>query len=154
MKTIDKTDVFSFGLLAIALIGLFVGIALEDQSRAKHTRQSTTSTGTATSSEIADLQARIKTIENVISNSNDYLLVEVVTTNLVSVPCKCGYCRPNEGIRVPEHINQIGYDLEYQITTSRYPVVSNPSIRPPLVSTTPPSPPTHEPPRLSPSQFR
>ena len=145
MKTIGPRAI------AILIIGLFVGAVLGRQSMSKHTRQDTTSTEPATSSEIADLQARIKTIENVISNSNDYLLVEVVTTNLVSVPCKCGYCRPNEGIRVPEHINQIGYDLEYQITTSRYPVVSSPSIRPPLESPTPPSPP---PTRITPSLFR
>ena len=149
----EKIDGFLFGMLLVAISGLFIGFAIEDKNRGKQTSPSTSHIENS-SQEIAALQSRIRAIENVISNSNDYLLVEVVTTNLVSVPCKCGFCRPNEGIRVPEHINQIGYDLEYQITTSRYPVVSNPSIRPPLVSTTPPSPPNHEPPSLSPSQFR
>lgn len=149
----DKTDGFLLGLLLVAISGLFIGFAIEDQNRGKKTSPSPSHIENS-SQEIADLQSRIKAIENVISNSNDFLLAEVVTTNLVSVPCNCGFCRPNEGIRVPEHINQIGYDLEYQVTTSRYPVVSNPSKRPPLVSTTPPSPPSHEPPRLSPSQFR
>ena len=131
MKTTYKVDYSLCGLLVIAIIGLFVEVAIEGQPRSKHTRQDTTSTEPATSSEIADLQARIKAIETVItckptgfsrgyltSNSNDYLLVEVVTTNLVSVPCKCGYCRPEEGIRVPEHINQLGYDLELRIETN------------------------------------
>ena len=46
-----------------------------------------------------------------------------VSTNLVSVPCRCGYCDPSRGIRVPEHINQIGYDLKVVVSTSYYPVV-------------------------------
>ena len=46
-----------------------------------------------------------------------------ISTNLVSTPCNCGYCRPSEGIRVPEHINQIGYDLKVVVSTSYYPVV-------------------------------
>ena len=46
-----------------------------------------------------------------------------VSTNLVSVPCKCGFCDPERGVRVPEHINQIGYDLKYEVSTSYYPVV-------------------------------
>ena len=146
----DKTDGFLFGMLLVAISGLFIGFAIENQNRSKQTSPSTSHIEN-TSQEIADLQSRIRAIENVISNSNDYLLAEIVSTNLVSVPCKCGFCRPNEGIRVPEHINQIGYDLEYQITTSRYPVVSNPSIRFPLESTTPPSPP---PTRITPSLFR
>lgn len=49
---------------------------------------------------------------------------EVVTTNLVRVPCACGFCRPAEGIVVPEHINQIGYDLKVVVSTSYCPVVS------------------------------
>ena len=46
-----------------------------------------------------------------------------LSTNLVSVPCRCGYCDPSRGIRVPEHINQIGYDLQVVVSTSYYPVV-------------------------------
>ena len=49
-----------------------------------------------------------------------------VTTNLVPIQCRCGYCDPKRGIRVPEHINQIGYDLAVQVSTSYFPVVMLP----------------------------
>ena len=37
-----------------------------------------------------------------ISPSNLY--TEIISTNLVSVPCPCGYCKPDLGIAVPEHL--------------------------------------------------
>lgn len=54
-------------------------------------------------------------------HDTEYYAIQV-TTNLVSVPCNCGFCRPEEGIAVPEHINQIGYDLKYEISTNYFPV--------------------------------
>ena len=50
----------------------------------------------------------------------------LVTTNLVSQPCTCGFCDPSRGTRVPEHINQIGYDLRLQVSTNFLPIVSPP----------------------------
>lgn len=55
------------------------------------------------------------------------LYAQLISTNLVRIPCTCGYCRPSEGIVVPEHLNQIGYDLKVEISTSYYPVVSLPT---------------------------
>lgn len=60
-----------------------------------------------------------------ISPSNLY--AEIISTNLVSVPCPCGFCKPDQGIAVPEHINQIGYDLKVVVSTSYYPIVIRPS---------------------------
>ena len=60
-----------------------------------------------------------------ISPSNLY--TEIISTNLVSVPCPCGFCKPDQGIAVPEHINQIGYDLKVVVSTSYYPIVIRPS---------------------------
>ena len=54
------------------------------------------------------------------------LVAMLVTTNLVSVPCQCGFCRPEEGIAVLEHINRIGYDLKLEINTNYLPVVKLP----------------------------
>lgn len=51
------------------------------------------------------------------------LFAVLVTTNLVSQPCACGFCDPVRGIRVPEHVNQIGYDLKLQVSTNYLPVV-------------------------------
>ena len=64
-------------------------------------------------------------VSNHISPTNLY--TEIISTNLVSVPCPCGYCKPDQGIAVPEHINQIGFDLKVVVSTSYYPVVSLPT---------------------------
>ena len=58
-----------------------------------------------------------------INRTTNNLYAVHVSTNLVSTPCNCGYCDPSSGIRVPEHINQIGYDLKVVVSTSFYPVV-------------------------------
>ena len=47
----------------------------------------------------------------------------LVSTNLVSQPCPCGFCDNARGIRVPEHINQIGYDLRFEVSTNYLPVI-------------------------------
>lgn len=47
----------------------------------------------------------------------------LVTTNLVSVPCQCGFCHPEQGIVVPEHMNRIGYDMAVQVSTNYLPVI-------------------------------
>ena len=54
------------------------------------------------------------------------LVAMLVTTNLVSVPCNCGFCRPEEGIAVLEHINRVGYDLKLEVNTNYLPVVELP----------------------------
>ena len=58
----------------------------------------------------------------------DHLLAHsyavLVSTNLVSQPCTCGFCRPEQGIRVPEHINQVGYDLRIEVSTNYLPIVT------------------------------
>lgn len=51
------------------------------------------------------------------------LYAQVISTNLVHVPCPCGFCRPSEGIAVPEHINQLGFDTKLVVSTSYYPIV-------------------------------
>ena len=58
-----------------------------------------------------------------IENYHHNLAAVLVTTNLVSVPCNCGYCRPSEGIRVPEHIGVVGYDLKVVVSTQYLPIV-------------------------------
>lgn len=73
--------------------------------------------------QIDSLQTQLRQIQATVSNSTDFTFAEIVSTNLVHVPCTCGYCRPSEGIAVPEHINQIGYDLKVVVSTSYYPVV-------------------------------
>jgi len=50
------------------------------------------------------------------------LVAILVMTNLVSVPCKCGWCDKN-GVRIAEHVNRIGYDLKREVTTNYLPVV-------------------------------
>lgn len=54
------------------------------------------------------------------------LYAMLVTTNIVSQPCDCGWCRPEQGIRVPEHIGVIGYDLRIEVSTNYLPVVTLP----------------------------
>jgi hypothetical protein len=51
------------------------------------------------------------------------IAARLVVTNLVHVPCRCGFCRPEEGVAVPEHLNRIGYDLAYEVSTNYLPVV-------------------------------
>ena len=47
----------------------------------------------------------------------------LISTNLVRQNCSCGFCDPSRGIAVPEHINQLGYDLRLQVSTNYLPVV-------------------------------
>ena len=61
------------------------------------------------------------------------LVAVLITTNLVSHPCaggvqgeKCQFCRPEQGMRVPEHINQIGYDMDWVVRTQYLPVIEMP----------------------------
>lgn len=51
----------------------------------------------------------------------------LVSSNLVYRPCPCGFCKPSEGIAVPEHIGVIGYDLVWSVSTNLLPIVSLPS---------------------------
>ena len=53
-----------------------------------------------------------------------------VTTNLVSVPCMggnengvCQWCNSEIGMRIPEHMNRIGYDLKVVVSTNYLPIV-------------------------------
>ena len=62
----------------------------------------------------------------------DYVAV-LITTNVVYVPCmggtpdgKCKWCRPEEGMRVPEHMNKIDYDLKIVVSTNYLPVILKP----------------------------
>lgn len=48
----------------------------------------------------------------------------LVQTNLVRQNCPCGFCDPSRGIVVPEHINQIGFDLAVQVSTNYLPIIS------------------------------
>lgn len=52
------------------------------------------------------------------------LAAVLVTTNLVPQACKCGFCRPEEGIYVPEHIGSVGHDLRVEVTTNYLPIVT------------------------------
>lgn len=47
----------------------------------------------------------------------------LITTNIVSQPCPCGFCDNARGIRVPEHIGVIGYDLRVEVSTNYLPVI-------------------------------
>jgi len=47
----------------------------------------------------------------------------LVSTNIVSQPCNCGFCDPLRGIRVPEHVGVIGYDLRIEVSTNYLPVL-------------------------------
>lgn len=49
----------------------------------------------------------------------------LVSTNILSHPCPCGFCK--DGVVIPEHINQIGYDLYISITTNYLPIVELPN---------------------------
>ena len=60
----------------------------------------------------------------------------LIQTNLCYRPCPCGFCRPSEGIAVPEHINTIGYDLVYKVSTNYLPLV----VTPPTPTNPPPLP--------------
>jgi hypothetical protein len=47
----------------------------------------------------------------------------LVSTNIVSQHCPCGFCDNARGIRVPEHIGVIGYDLRIEVSTNYLPIV-------------------------------
>lgn len=49
-----------------------------------------------------------------------------ITTNLVHRPCSCGFCRPSEGIAVPEHINALGFDTFVEVSTNFLQIVKTP----------------------------
>ena len=60
----------------------------------------------------------------------NFLVAVLITTNLVSHPCsggvpgeKCKWCNPELGLAVPEHMNRIGYDMDWVVTTQYLPVV-------------------------------
>lgn len=63
----------------------------------------------------------------------DHLLAHsyavLVSTNLVPQNCSCGFCDPSRNIAVPEHINSIGHDLRYEISTNFLPIVSFPAYK-------------------------
>ena len=51
--------------------------------------------------DIAELKARLSEIESAFTNGTsdlNPLYAQYISTNLVSVPCTCGFCRPAEGI--------------------------------------------------------
>ena len=77
---------------------------------------------------IAELKVRLSEIESAITNgtSDISLYAQLVSTNLVRKPCTCGYCRPSEGIAVPEHVNALGYDTVLQVSTNYLPIVRKP----------------------------
>ncbi len=59
------------------------------------------------------------------------LVAVLITTNLISHPCtggtpggKCQWC--NGPMRVPEHVNEIGYDMDWVVRTQYLPVVEMP----------------------------
>ena len=77
---------------------------------------------TLVDSKSAKLEA-MESLSTAISNYHETLFAELVTTNLVSVPCNCGHCRPSEGIVIPEHIGVVGYDLKVVVSTQYLPIV-------------------------------
>ena len=50
------------------------------------------------------------------------LVAILIVTNLVRIACTCGYCHGN--IVVPEHVNSIGHDLKYVVSTNYLPVIT------------------------------
>lgn len=52
----------------------------------------------------------------------------LITTNLVHRLCPCGFCRPSEGIAVPEHINALGFDTFVEVSTNFLPIVKTPML--------------------------
>lgn len=77
---------------------------------------------------IEELKARLSEIESALTNgtSDISLYAQLVSTNLVRIPCSCGYCRPSEGIAVPEHVNALGFDTILQVSTNYLPIVRKP----------------------------
>ena len=77
---------------------------------------------------IEKLKVRLSEIEFAITNgtSDIRLYAQLISTNLVRIPCTCGYCRPSEGIAVPEHVNALGYDTVLQVSTNYLPIVRKP----------------------------
>ena len=47
----------------------------------------------------------------------------LITTNLTRRPCTCGFCDPSRSVAVPEHINSIGHDLTYSVSTQYLPII-------------------------------
>ena len=64
------------------------------------------------------------------------LVAVLITTNLFGHPCtggtpggKCKWCNDEMGLRVPEHVNQIGYDMDWVVTTNYLPVIEMPAVK-------------------------
>ena len=69
------------------------------------------------------------------------LVAVLITSNLVAHPCtggvagqKCQYCSYDEGnefwngsVRIPEHFQRIGYDLDWVVQTNYLPVIEKPA---------------------------
>ena len=55
--------------------------------------------------------------------SNKTLYAVLISTNIVSQPCPYGFCDNARGIRVPEHVGVIGYDLRIEVSTNYLPVI-------------------------------
>lgn len=72
--------------------------------------------------------AALEQLAPAISHAHEHYAAMLVTTNLVSVPCTCGYCRPAEGVRIPEHIGVVGYDLKVVVSTQYLPIVIRPNM--------------------------
>ena len=60
-------------------------------------------------------------------DSEPSLYAVLVSTNLVSQPCPCGFCDYSKGIAVPEHIGVVGCDLRIEVSTNLLPVISIPA---------------------------
>lgn len=58
------------------------------------------------------------------ADGGDGSVAVLVSTNIVPQACKCGFCRPEEGICVPEHIGSVGHDLRVEVTTNYLPIVT------------------------------
>ena len=116
-------------LVFICLCGAFISLIRQSKEQIMQKYDCPTPSCEIIVRNIEDLKARLPEIESAIKKgtSDISLYAQLVSTNLVRIPCTCGYCRPSEGIAVPEHINQIGYDLKVQVSTSYYPVVSLPT---------------------------
>lgn len=62
-------------------------------------------------------------VHRVYRHQFDNLYAMVVETRLEPCRCECGYCDPERGIAVPEHVNRVGYDLKEVTVTNYWPVV-------------------------------
>ena len=75
----------------------------------------------AISSSLSKKHQALDSLSPDISNYHEHLFAILVTTNLVSIPCKCGYC--TESARVPEHIGKVGCDHDLLVSTQYLPIV-------------------------------